>query len=34
MSGFPLLFGGKQTFGELPENDAHDPKATWALPND
>src|SRR5215469_15053043 len=26
MSGFPLLLGGKQTFGELPENDAHDPK--------
>jgi hypothetical protein len=25
MSGFPLLLGGKQTFRELPENDAHDP---------
>jgi ABC-type transport system involved in cytochrome c biogenesis permease subunit len=25
MSGFLLLLGGKQTFGELPENDAHDP---------
>ena len=28
MSGFPLLLGGKQTFGELPENDAHDPERT------
>src|SRR5262249_53387778 len=29
MSGFPLLLGGKQTFGELPENDAHDPNRTF-----
>jgi hypothetical protein len=28
MSGFPLLLGGKQTFGELPQNDAHDPEQT------
>ena len=28
MSGFPLLLGGKQTFGELPQNDAHDPEPT------
>jgi hypothetical protein len=25
---FSLLLGGKQTFGELPQNDAHDPKET------
>jgi hypothetical protein len=25
MSGFPLLLGGKQTFGELPQNDANGP---------
>ena len=28
MSGFPLLLGGKQTFGEVPENDVHDPEQT------
>ena len=26
MSAIPPLLGGKQTLGELPENDAHDPK--------
>ncbi|HKD20403.1 MAG TPA: hypothetical protein VKB71_00260, partial [Rhizomicrobium sp.] len=28
LSVFPLLLRGKQTFRELPENDAHDPKPT------
>jgi len=26
MSALALLSGDKQTFGELPENDAHDPQ--------
>jgi hypothetical protein len=26
MSAIPPLLEGKQTLGELPENDAHDPK--------
>jgi hypothetical protein len=32
MSGFSLLLRGKQTFGELPQNDAHDPKPTLGSP--
>jgi len=28
MSAIPPLLEGKQTLGELPENDAHDPERT------
>ena len=31
MSAIPPLLEGKQTLGELPENDAHDPKLTLAM---
>jgi hypothetical protein len=30
-AAIPSLSGGKQTFRELPENDAYDPKATSAI---
>jgi hypothetical protein len=32
MSAIPPLLEGKQTLGELPENDAHDPKRSFETP--